>query len=161
MLIQIILSIALILLYIYLRPTLDRLIVKIGRKDKVQQKRQKAILKFFHIISFGGLVLALSIVWGYTFQSLYVASIGIFTLIGIAFFAVWSILSNITSGFIMFFKFPMSIGDTIELMEIEGAHGVVQDISLFHVLLEQEDGMIVAVPNNVVIQKVMGIRKSS
>jgi small-conductance mechanosensitive channel len=137
------------------------LIQKFGRNDKVQQKRQKAITKLFNIISFAGLVLALSIVWGYTFQSLYVASIGIFTLIGIAFFAVWSILSNITSGFIMFFKFPMSIGDTVEFLEIQGARGVVQDISLFHVLLEKEDGTILAVPNNVVIQKVMGIQKAA
>lgn len=160
MLIQLILSVGLILLYFYLRPALDRLILKMSQKNKIHEKRHKAITKSFNIISFIGLVLALSIVWGYTFKSLYVASISIFALIGIAFFAVWSILSNITSGIIMFFKFPMGIGDTVEFIEIQGANGTVQDISLFHVLLERDDGTIVAVPNNVVIQKVIYVKKS-
>ena len=88
MLVQFIISIGLILLYFYLRPTLDRLILKVSQKDKIHKKRQNAITKSFNVISFAGLILSLAIVWGYTFKSLYVASIGIFTLIGIAFFAV-------------------------------------------------------------------------
>ena len=158
MIIQLIISIALLILYFYFRPSLFRLIEKFGQKNNLHSKKTTALVKTTNIVSFVGLVLALAIVWGYTVQSLYVASFGIFTLIGIAFFAVWSILSNITSGIIMFFKFPMGIGDKVDFMEIGGATGIVQDISLFHVILRRDDDSIIAIPNNVVMQKVIGVK---
>ena len=58
----------------------------------------------------------------------------------------------------MFFKFPMGIGDKVDFMEIGGATGIVQDISLFHVILRRDDDSIIAIPNNVVMQKVIGVK---
>jgi small-conductance mechanosensitive channel len=78
----------------------------------------------------------------------------ILTVLGIAFFAQWSILSNITSGLILFFNHPLRIGDTIKIIDKEQpVEGVIQDISYFFLHLKTNDNDIVTIPNSMVMQK--------
>jgi small-conductance mechanosensitive channel len=89
-------------------------------------------------------------------QSALAAYIGsILTVVGLAFFAQWSILSNITSSIIIFFNHSVKIGDHITILEgkeyeIEGR---VSDIGLFFVTLKTEDNKEISLPNNIFIQK--------
>jgi hypothetical protein len=84
----------------------------------------------------------------------------VFALVGIAFFAVWSLLSNITASVIIFFRFPMSIGDRVELTDEPRVAGVVHDITLFHVLLGADDGSVLTIPDNIAIQKIFRIERT-
>jgi small-conductance mechanosensitive channel len=78
------------------------------------------------------------------------------TIMGIAFFAQWSILSNITSGIIIFFNHPIKLDDTIIIIdkdyEIEGR---VSDVSLFFVILKTPNNEQITIPNNLFIQKMI------
>ena len=73
-------------------------------------------------------------------------------------FAQWSILSNITSGVILFFFFPFRIGDTIKIHDKDfPIQAEIEDISAFHVNLKTIDGERITYPNNLLLQKGISI----
>lgn len=53
--------------------------------------------------------ISLIVIWGVETKDILFTVSSIATVIGVAFFAQWSILSNITSGMILFFSFPFRI----------------------------------------------------
>jgi len=68
-------------------------------------KRVIYTIKFFKT-SWGIIMLTLiSIIWDISFEGLSIYFASIFTIIGVAFFAQWSMLSNITASVILFFQF--------------------------------------------------------
>jgi small-conductance mechanosensitive channel len=76
------------------------------------------------------------------------------TVLGIAFFAQWSILSNITSSLILFFNHPMKIGQHIKVVDKEyDLEGELIDISFFFLYIKNEKGELITIPNTVVLQK--------
>ena len=78
----------------------------------------------------------------------------VFAVIGIGLFAVWSILSNVTSGIVMFFSFPYKIGDKIHIHDKDfEIIGVIEDIRSFQMHLRLENGDLVTYPNNLMLQK--------
>jgi small-conductance mechanosensitive channel len=76
------------------------------------------------------------------------------TVLGIAFFAQWSILSNITSSLILFFNHPMKIGQRIRVVDKEyDISGELIDISFFFLYIKSDDGELITIPNTIVLQK--------
>lgn len=152
-------SVLIFLVYLLAASASRRLVVRYGARRGVMDKQARQINKLIGALWLVALVLALGFVWGFQFSALYAASTGIFALIGIGFFAVWSVLSNITSSVIIFFQFPMNIGDTVQLPENEYISGEVVDITLFHIIIRDAKGHTLAVPNNVAMQKILKIEK--
>jgi len=73
--------------------------------------------------------------------------------LGVALFAQWSILSNITASLIIFFGFPYRVGDTVRVIDgDEDITGIVEEITLFHVLIRKGENMI-TYPNSLILQK--------
>ena len=73
-------------------------------------------------------------------------------------FAQWSILSNITSGIILFFFFPFKIGDVIKIHDKDfPIQAEIEDINAFHVNLKTIDGERITYPNNLLLQKGISI----
>ena len=71
-----------------------------------------------------------------------------------AFFAQWSILSNITAGIIVFFSSPFRIGDTIKILDKDyPIEAKIIDIKSFYTLLKTEEGEQISLPNNLLLQK--------
>lgn len=78
----------------------------------------------------------------------------IFAVVGVASFAQWSILSNITAGIIIFFSYPFKIGDKIKIHDKEyPVEGEIEDIKAFYVILKTNDGEMITYPNNLLMQK--------
>jgi len=104
---------------------------------------------------------ALTLVWSVNYQDLGVMLSSVFAVIGVALFAQWSILSNITAGVILFFSFPFKIGNTIRILDKELLDPnnsdldqfVIEDIKAFHLHLRRSNGEILNYPNNLVLQK--------
>jgi MscS family membrane protein len=60
----------------------------------------------------------IAIVWEISFRGLSVYFASFFTIVGVAFFASWSILSNVTAYAILFFYFPFfKIGSKIKIID--------------------------------------------
>ena len=76
------------------------------------------------------------------------------TILGIAFFAQWSILSNITAGIILFINYPVKIGDTITILEKDNnITGEIRDIGAFFITLRTPNKELITMPNSVILQK--------
>lgn len=99
-------------------------------------------------------VLLLSVVWGFSGRGIAVFFSSIFALVGIALFASWSILSNITAALILFFSAPFRVGDRIRILDGDNTvTGLVDDIGLIYLTLKDEDGNLFTLPNNILLQK--------
>jgi small-conductance mechanosensitive channel len=89
---------------------------------------------------------------GYSEVSVFLSSI--FAVVGVGLFAQWSILSNITASMIIFFGFPYRIGDRIKIVDKDDDMcGVIEEISMFHIILRRDDGNMITYPNSMILQK--------
>lgn len=105
-------------------------------------------------------ILSLAIIWGVQPQNMLVAMSSIFAVIGVAMFAQWSILSNITAGIIIFFTTPFRVGDRIHILDKEAPiNAVIENILTFHTHLRTEDGELIILPNSLFLQKAVSVAK--
>jgi small-conductance mechanosensitive channel len=130
------------------------LIRKIGRKSGVNDARIKLISRYVTVTLFLIAILIETFVFGTELKELGLMFSSIFAVIGIGLFAVWSILSNITSGIIMFFSFPYKVGDKIEIHDKDfPIEAIIEDIRAFHLHLRLDNGNLVTYPNNLILQR--------
>lgn len=116
--------------------------------------RIKYISKTTNLALFGGAVLTTCLLLGlgYGEVSLFLSSA--FAVIGIAFFAQWSILINITASVVIFFGFPYRVGDLIKVTDPDfDLSGTLEEIGLFHVLIRSPEGNVITYPNSLILQK--------
>ncbi|WAJ68976.1 mechanosensitive ion channel domain-containing protein [Catenovulum adriaticum] len=142
------------------RQGVSQVIRKIGREKKIDNKRVlyvKAVINFALLMVF---LLIGSILLGIDYSHVAIFFSSAFAVIGVAFFAQWSILSNITASIIVFFFFPYRVGDKVKIVDGENTiSGRIYEISLFHVLLKDKDE-IITYPNSLVFQKAVIINPS-
>ena len=130
------------------------LIKKIGRKSGINDARIKLISRYVTVTLFLIALLIESFVFGAEPKDLAVVFSSVFAVIGIGLFAIWSILSNITSGIIMFFSFPYKVGDKIQIHDKDfPIEAIIEDIRAFQIHLRLDNGDLVTYPNNLMLQK--------
>ncbi|KAB2901214.1 MAG: mechanosensitive ion channel family protein [Burkholderiaceae bacterium] len=94
---------------------------------------------------------------------LWTAFTGFATVGAVAFFAAWSVLSNLFCALLIFTVGPFRLGDYIEVLdtaEKPGAKGRVVDINLLYVTLEDfhngtEHPVLLQIPNALIFQRVV------
>lgn len=150
-----------IVVYIILRLVTNKIIDKTVATSFMQKTRGKIIKKALNVILILFISTFVIIIWGINKDELAFFIGSVLTVIGIALFAQWSILSNITSGIILFFNHSVKLDDAITIIdkdyEIEGR---VSDIGLFFVILKTKEGEKISVPNNVFINKMIKQRRN-
>ncbi len=140
--------------YIVAVRALGATIERLGASKGVAASRVKYLSKTGKIALFVILVFVVCLILGlgYGEVSLFLSSA--FAVIGVALFAQWSILSNITASVVIFFGFPYRVGDTIKVTDADfDLSGTVEEISLFHVLIRNPQGNLITYPNNLILQK--------
>ncbi len=82
----------------------------------------------------------LLLIWGFDFRNLLLLSTGILTLTGVALFANWSILSNVTAFFIILLHPTFRRGNYIRIIDIDNyIEGYIAEINMFNIWLITED----------------------
>lgn len=160
--IKIIESLVVLAIYMLTRIISKKLITKTTAKKLIQKSRAKIIRKAINITSICICLALILIIWGVN-QSDLAAYIGsILTVVGVAFFAQWSLLSNITSSVILFFNHSVRIDDSIIIMEAKEyeIEGRISDIGLFFVTIKTKQGEEINMPNNLFLQKIIKKTKS-
>lgn len=153
-------SAVLLLVLFLLRAIVKKTVRNFAKKIERLEHRTGLIMKHIDFAVFFIIVLGLIVIWGLDFRHLGLFMSSIFAVIGIAFFAQWSILSNITSGVIMFFTFPYKIGDYIKIHDKEAPlEGLIEDIKTFHIILHTSKNEIITYPNSMMLQKGVSIVK--
>jgi len=126
----------------------------------LQRGRRKIIIKAVHLLSFLTVAIILSAIWGLQQNEIAVFVGTILTALGIAFFAQWSLLSNITSSLLLFFNHPLKIGDTLKVLDRDyPLEGEVSDLTYFFVHLKTESGETITIPNSILLQKSVSVKE--
>lgn len=143
-----------IILLLIIRFVIKRMIRKVGENNKYKIARTKLILRYVNIPILLIALSGISLIWSIDFRQLGLFFSSIFAILGIALFAQWSIISNITSGIILFFSFPFKIGDKIKILDKDfNFEAVIEDIKAFNVNLRNEQGELITYPNSLFLQK--------
>lgn len=153
---EILATIITLVVLLVLKFITDKTIRKIGRISDIVEARTLLIQKYVSILltllGFG----IVSFIWGVNFKEVGLVFSSVFAVIGVALFAQWSILSNVTAGVILFFSFPFKIGDRVKILDkdIESEEPyLIEDIRAFHISLRKENGELLVYPNNLMMQK--------
>jgi len=126
---------------------------KYGQGKEVSPYRIKYISKTITIAILGFFLILLANISGVEYSQISIFLSSVFAVIGVALFAQWSILSNITASLIIFFGFPYRVGDRIKVLDKDDdISGVIEEITLFHVLIKRDEELIIY-PNSLILQK--------
>ncbi|WP_336127292.1 mechanosensitive ion channel domain-containing protein [Mesoflavibacter sp. CH_XMU1422-2] len=151
---EILKTLVLLIIFIIIRSILKVSIKKIGQKSGINDARIGLISRYSTFTLILIFLLFLSYIFGATLENLTLLFSSVFAVIGIGLFAIWSILSNITSGIIMFFSFPYKVGDKIKIHDKDSPlEGIIEDIRAFQLHLRLDNGDLVTYPNNLILQK--------
>ena len=133
---------------------------RISRTSDMDVNRGRLIIKYVLVGHSVFLIVALILIWGVPIREIGTVLASVFAVIGVALFATWSILSNITAGVILFFTFPFKIGDRIRILDKdlpEPLECIIEDIRAFHLHLRKADGELVTYPNTLMLQKAVSL----
>lgn len=152
--IQLIESGIVVIVYILLYFITKTLINNALKNTHLQRARRKMVVKAIQLIISLFAVIFLAGIWGLDQSELAIFASSIFTALGIAFFAKWSLLSNITSSIILFFNHPLKIGDKVRVLDKDCPfEGEISDLTYFFVHLTTDDGEVITVPNSLFLEK--------
>jgi len=144
----------LLVVLIIIRAIILIAVKRIGRKSGTTEARAKLIGRYATVtLAFIALLIE-AFILGVKIQEITLVFSSVFAVIGIALFAIWSILSNVTSGVIMFFSFPYKVGDKIKIHDKDyPVEAIIEDIRAFQLILREDNGDLVTYPNNLILQK--------
>lgn len=149
-------TIVLIIVFVVTNLLTKRLITKVGSKFKYQTERIKITNKIVGVLLIIILVFVLMIIWGVEQSEVLIFLSTVLTILGVAFFAQWSIISNITSTLIIFFNHPVKIGDNLTILDKEyQIEGKLSDVGIFFITIITKEGKEITLPSNIFMQKMI------
>lgn len=155
---EILITVIVLVTLVVLRVIIAKLIRRFANSSQLLEHRTNLVIKYIHILMNILVTISFIVIWGVNTEDILLTVSSIATVIGVAMFAQWSILSNITSGMILFFSFPFRIGDTIKIHDKDfPIEAEIEDISAFHVNLRTKEGEKIIFPNNLMLQKGISI----
>ncbi|WP_159946366.1 mechanosensitive ion channel domain-containing protein [Polaribacter septentrionalilitoris] len=147
---SIIIFVVSILLRLFVTGSLKRIQSKFG----FQKARIIVTNKIISVLVYGTAITIIAFIWGVSDEQFLLFVSSFLTVLGIAFFAQWSLLSNITAGIILFINYPVKIGDTITILEKDNnTTGEIKDIGAFFITLKTPENALITIPNAVILQK--------
>ena len=151
-------SLAVIIILMIIQFAMKKAANKVGKRSEINITRTRLMFKYINILVILIAAFLLAFAWGVGLADLSLVFSSVFAVIGVALFAIWSILSNITSGIIMFFSFPYKIGDTIKIHDKDlPIEAEIEDIKAFHLHLRTSEGELITYPNNLILQKAVSL----
>lgn len=155
---EIISTFAILLVLWILQFIMKKAAHRVGNRSEIHITRTRLMFKYINILVTIIAIFLLSLTWGYNAQEIALIFSSLFAIIGVAMFAIWSILSNITAGIILFFSFPYKIGSRIKIHDKDmPVEAIIEDIKAFHLHLRTLDGELITYPNNLILQKAVSL----
>jgi small-conductance mechanosensitive channel len=146
---QIIETLIVILVYGFILFATNSYINNALKSTHVERGRRKLIIKAVYLISTIAALVFMGAIWGLEQNEIAVFLSTILTAFGIAFFAQWSLLSNITSSILIFFNHPVKLGDYVKVLHKDyHFEGEVMELNYFFVHLKTKENAIITIPNS-------------
>ncbi|MDR0193774.1 MAG: mechanosensitive ion channel family protein, partial [Myroides sp.] len=141
-------------LYIPFRKLVGYIIRSFSTKEQRKDSRVVLIIRLFNTLLSVIFLIVILTIWGVKAENFMLTLTSVFTVIGVAMFAQWSLLSNITAGILLFFSFPFRIGDTIRIQDKDfPIEAKIIDIKAFCTILMTADNEKISYPNSLLLQK--------
>lgn len=151
---QLLISAGLLVVYSVLHRVMSGLIQNWGRQSNIKAVRIEQVVRYFKALLILVTLAFIALVWGVDYRGLWLVATSLVAVLGVALFAQWSILSNVTSGVIVFFTFPAKVGDRIQIIDGDNSvKGLLQEIGMFQIQIKDDEDNIVVYPNNLLLQK--------
>lgn len=151
---QAMITLGILVIALIINSLVKRFITRYGQHRQIPHKRIYFVKKYFALLMLAVTIIAVSLVWSFNYHGLLVFASSLFAIIGIALFAEWSVLSNITSTVIIFFSLGVGIGDKIRIVDGDNSiTGTIRDITLFHISLIDDEQNDITYPNKLLLQK--------
>ena len=98
--------------------------------------------------------------WGVSMSGLWTLLVSAAAVIGVAFLAVWAMVSNVTASLFLTIWRPFHLGQTVEILP-ENLKGRVAGRDMMYTALSEESGATLYVPNNLFFQKMFRVSGSA
>jgi len=145
-----------------LQRLLLRLLRRACERYRLPQEMLAPVRAVVHWLIVSGAVLLVLERLGVSAAVLWTAFTGFATVGAVAFFAAWSVLSNLFCAFLIFTASPVRVGDHIELLDVADKPivlGRVVDMGLLYITLEDVtapgSGTLLQIPNTLIFQRVL------
>lgn len=145
-----------LVLLIYLamsRKLLPKLETNIAKSKLKSNSALKGLFAARVIVATVSLALLL-LAWGIDFSGLLVLSTSIITVTGVALFASWSLISNITAYFILLTNVAYRRGNYVRILDGDNfIEGVIADVGPFSTRLLTAERETLMYPNNLILTR--------
>lgn len=145
---------------VLLRGLLHRFIRRLGERQDLPREIVVGSRRFTSFLIFGGALVLVLDRFGVSGMVLWTAFTGFATVAAVAFFAAWSVLSNIFCSLLIYTIRPFRLEDRVEILESgdkPGLGGRVVDINLIYTTLAEDHGekgsSLLQVPNSLFFQR--------
>lgn len=119
------------------------------KKTRLEKGRRKIAIRSIQLFTTMTTIILLTGVWGFKQNQIALFASTILTALGIAFFAQWSLLSNITSRILIFFNHPVKLKDYIKVLHKDYHYeGEVIEMTYFFVHIKTNENEIITIPNS-------------
>ncbi len=143
-----------LVLYFIFRISSTKIVRKYAKSNSILEHRTNLVIKYIHLLINILAFTSIIIIWGVKKDQILLITSSVFAVVGVASFAQWSILSNISAGIIIFFSYPFKIGDKIKIHDKDfPVEGEIMDVKAFYIILQSNDGEMITYPNNLLMQK--------
>ncbi|GDY26942.1 hypothetical protein AHAT_28320 [Agarivorans sp. Toyoura001] len=137
---------------------LNQVVLSYGEERNIAKTRIHYVSWILRSVLVLLLVMVVSVVSDVGFNDFGIFLSSVFAVLGVALFAQWSILSNVTASVIVFFFFPYRVGNRVKILDGDNSiEGRLEEITLFHVILLADNGAKLTFPNAMVFQKAVVI----
>ncbi|MFT5098406.1 MAG: small-conductance mechanosensitive channel [Planctomycetaceae bacterium] len=97
-------------------------------------------------------LLVMALTWGIEFDAVFVFASTTLTLLGVALFASWSLLSNVTAYFVILLNPSFRRGTFVRIIDVDNySEGYISELSLFSTKLVTESREVIIYPNNLLL----------
>lgn len=149
-----------------LRAVIHRFINRLGQDKHLPLEMVVGSRRLVSVLVFGAALLLVLDRMGVSGTVLWTAFTGFAAVAAVAFFAAWSVLSNIFCAVLIYTTRPFGMHDQVELLENgdkPGLGGEVMDINLIYTTLkekvaEDQDPSYLRVPNSLFFQRTVRLR---
>jgi hypothetical protein len=122
-------------------------------RSAFKAKEEKEVMRLLNLLIVLVAGILLTAIWGVKQSEILIFATSVITVLGVAFFAEMSILSNITACLVLFFQHPIKIGDTIKVLDpANPIEGELIDITYFFVFIRTPVGSTVTLPNSMLLK---------
>jgi len=147
-------------IYPVVRFATNKLVSNVAKFNLHAENRVQMIKKNLNTVIIFVSITVLISVWGVKIENLLVVISSAFAVIGVALFAQWSILSNITAGIVVYFSLNLKAGDKIKILDKDFMlEATIIDLKTFYIYLETDEGEKIIYPNSLVLQKGVSVCK--